>query len=88
MITTCIDCGAKKRSVCETHSFQCDRCFQKSTSKLSKIAPGKNKYKSKKQIIRDMYSNGKSDEEIREKTRIKIGYIREVISQYKKEVAQ
>ncbi len=84
----CIDCGAKKRSVCETHSFQCTNCFQRTASRLSKIAPGKNKHKSKKQIIREMYSNGKSDEEIREKTRIKIGYVREVISNYKKELAQ
>src|SRR5699024_12779077 len=29
-----------------------------------------------KQIIREMYSNGKGAEEIREKTRIKIGYVR------------
>ena len=84
----CIDCGAKKRSVCETQSFQCTSCFQKLASRLSKIAPGKNKYKSKKQIVREMYSNGKSAEEIREKTRIKIGYVREVISKYKKELAQ
>lgn len=84
----CIDCGANKRSVCETHSFQCGDCFQRLISRLSKIAPSKNKYKSKKQIIREMYSNGKSAEEIREKTRIKISYVREVMSNYKKELSQ
>lgn len=88
MMTTCMDCGCEKESTHLTGSRQCPSCHKKLVTRLREIAPSKFIGKSKRQVIRGLYDKNKDAEEITEKTKIKISYVREVISRYKRELSK
>lgn len=86
MMTTCMDCGCEKESTNETGSRQCPSCHKKLVTRLREIAPSEFMGKSQRQVIRELYDKNKDAVQINERTKIKISYVREVISKYKREL--
>ena len=83
MLTTCIDCGGKKKSSWLTQSFQCDDCHEKLVTRLSKIAP-KKEFVSKRDKITKLLNEGKAIKEIAKETDSHIAYVYET----RRELAQ
>lgn len=88
ILTTCMDCGCDKESTHLTGSRQCPSCHKKLVTRLREIAPSKFIGKSQRQVIRELYDKNKDAVQITEKTKIKISYVREVISRYKRDLSK
>ena len=84
MLTTCIDCGGKKKSSWATQSFQCNDCYEKLVTRLSKIAPKSEHLYNKRGKITKLLKEGKAIKEIAKETDSHIAYVYET----RRELAQ